>query len=175
MTTEDRCYEIHDEFASATRALQEVGGDRLICDIDEDSAGRLDVTVSTKPPGATQWTTYGPTAQVLLTRAPSGEVGLHVRMGDERSAATDVQAAAVLGVDVRTWTESRGALEAGMTTVAASGPASSLSVATGEDQQAGSRRSARPALLPPVVSQVRPEDNVTFAPGRGAAQPGMQL
>lgn len=117
MTTEVRYYEIREEFAAATRALEAISGDRLICtEPEEGPAGELAVAVRPKPPGVTQWRSMG--EEVTLTRQPSGEVTQQLTTNGHPVAVTDTQAATELGVDLATWTTGRDALEAGLASVA---------------------------------------------------------
>lgn len=127
MTTEERFYEIGEEFAAAAGALAEVSGDRLICaEPEEGPSGEVAVRVGPKPPGVTQWTTSGPVPEVVLTRQPSGEVTQQLTKLGYPVAVTDTQVATELGVELATWTRSRDELEVGLAAVVGVSQAATL-------------------------------------------------
>lgn len=111
--TED---ELLDRFKTTQAALRAVSGDRLLLDEPtQTNDGRVILTVSPKPRGASQWRAESD-QQVDLALATRGGLEVRVRVGFEEPSdpVNEHTAASSLGVSLATWRQTLNYLETGI-------------------------------------------------------------
>lgn len=121
---EERYEILQGAFIPSLRVLKERSGDRLASGIDERISDQaLEASMSSKPPGATQWTTHGKENTVVLTRDRYGDTSCNADLRASHQGLipiTNERAARMLDIDLGTWLDSRDIVERGMSNVSMS-------------------------------------------------------